>query len=430
MDCHLPPASAATPGLTSAGTAPFSLALTESRARWRDFALLAADMVFELDAEGRFAFLAPARVLGQDADALLGMPAAALLATPGHDPFANTGRRRSAKAWLRLADGGKACLDLTLVPQPDGGLRGIARDITAAERRGEVAARALRRANALGSLLRLAARQGTPEGSLDAILAALPAALASEGAALLLPEGGAWRVAHAVKAHPPLDALPPPGAPAPPGLHALAATEAGPCLVVWRSADQPPLDAEDLDLLAALALPVAAVHAKALHQRDLAHAADGDALTGLLNRRGFTNALARHLGAPGRQSGGALVFLDLDGLKPLNDRLGHEAGDAALRGMAARLRGVAACQDLAGRLGGDEFCIWVDGVDEAEVQCRMRHVGAPGPLPGFPEAGPAALRASFGIAAPLPGEEVGALLSRADAAMYVAKRANAGERRR
>jgi diguanylate cyclase (GGDEF)-like protein len=125
-----------------------------------------------------------------------------------------------------------------------------------------------------------------------------------------------------------------------------------------------------------------------------------------------------------------LVFLDLDGLKPLNDRLGHEAGDAALRGMADRLRNVMEGQDLAGRLGGDEFCLWLHGADASEASRRIRHVGDPGPLPGFPEAGPAALRASFGIAWPNPGEEVGALLSRADAAMYVAKRANAGERRR
>ncbi|MGK7868521.1 diguanylate cyclase domain-containing protein [Falsiroseomonas sp. E2-1-a20] len=430
MDGHIPPASAAAPGPPQAGTAPLSLALVESRARWRDFALLAADLVFELDAEGRFAFLAPEEVLGHAAEALLGTPAAALLASPGPGPFASVGRRRNARARLRRADGTEACLDFCLMPQPDGTLRGVARDITTLERQGEVAARALRRANALGSLLRLAARQGSTEASLDAILAALPAALSAEGAALLLPEDGGWRVAHTVNARPPLHALPPPGIPAPPGLHAMAAAESGPCLVVWRAAGQPPLEADDRDLLAALALPVAALRAKALHERELTDAADGDALTGLLNRRGFTDALARRLWSTCRRPGGALVFLDLDGLKPLNDRLGHEVGDAALRAMAARLRSVATGQDLVGRLGGDEFCLWMDGVDAAQAADRIRHVGNPGPLPGIPEAGPAALRASFGIALPTPEEEVGALLSRADAAMYVAKRANAGERRR
>jgi diguanylate cyclase (GGDEF)-like protein len=369
-------------------------------------------------------------VLGHAAESLLGTPAAALLASPGPGPFTSVVRRRNAKAWLHRADGTQACLDFCLIPQPEGLVRGIARDITAAERHSEVAARALRRANALGSLLRLAARQGSTEASLDAILAALPAALSSEGAALLLPEDGTWRIAHAVKARPPLHALPPPGVPAPPGLHAMAATESGPCLVVWRAAGQPPLEADDRDLLAALALPVAALRAKALHQRELASAADGDALTGLLNRRGFTEALALRLWADGGRPAGALVFLDLDGLKPLNDRLGHEVGDAALRAMAARLRAVATAHDLVGRLGGDEFCLWMEGVDAAQAADRIRDVGSPGPLPGFPQAGPAALRASFGIALPAPEEEVGTLLSRADAAMYVAKRANAGERRR
>ncbi len=421
-----PPLSPPSPELDahSARSEPLASALIDSRARWRDFALLSADLLFETDAEGRFTFLAPETVLGHPAETLIGAAAATVFTGPGPGVFGIGAfrRQRMTKAWLDCADGSTACLEFTLLRHGDG-LRGSARDITAAERRSEVVARALRRANALGRLLRLGQRQGCPEAGLSAMLAALPAALSCQGAALLVPEAGTWRVAHFVNDPPPMQTLPPPGSPATPSRHAMASTDSGPCLIAWRAPHEPPLDADDRELLAALALPMAALRGEMLRQQALTAAADGDTLTGLLNRRGFTTALADQV-----EAGGALVFLDLDGLKPLNDRLGHEAGDAALRAMGARLRAAAAREDLAARLGGDEFCLWLHGASQLEAECRMAGIGAPGPLADWPGAGPAALRASVGIAMARPGEPVAELLARADAAMYAAKRA-AGDRR-
>ncbi|MDP3419031.1 diguanylate cyclase [Falsiroseomonas sp.] len=437
-----PPLSPPSPDLPPGHAArePLASALLDSRARWRDFALLSADLLFETDAEGRFTFLAPETVLGHPAESLIGAPAVTLFAGPGPGVFGIGAfrRQRMTKAWLECADGSTACLEFTLLRHGEG-LRGSARDVTAAERRSEVVARALRRANALGRLLRLGQRQGGAEAALGAMLAALPAALNCQGAALLVPEGESWRAAHVVNHPPPLHLLPPPGTLAPGSLatgslatgslagtphHAVACTEAGPCLLAWRDPQEPPLDSDDRELLAALALPMAALKGEVLRQKALTAAADGDPLTGLLNRRGFTAALERQVAA-----GGALVFLDLDGLKPLNDRLGHEAGDAALRAMGARLRAAAAREDLAARLGGDEFCLWLHGASQLEAECRIGTLGAPGPLPEWPEAGPAALRASLGVAMARSGEPVAELLARADAAMYAAKRA-LGDRRK
>jgi diguanylate cyclase (GGDEF)-like protein len=407
-------------------------ALIDSRARWRDFALLAADLVFETDAAGCLTFLAPEQPLGHRAEAWLGQPASALLAGPAPGPFGARQAMRGAKAWASRADGTLACLEFAVMPHL-GGLRGTARDVTAEERMGEVAARALRRATALGRLLRLGQRQAGAAAALEAMMAALPAALAGAGAALLLPEATGWRIARhgdsAAAIDLPAARLPPPGAGEPAcGRLALATTDSGPALLAWRAEGHGDFDADDRDLLAALAMPIAALHAEALRQRALTEAAQCDALTGLLNRRGFTAALAERLR---RGGGGALVFIDLDGLKPINDQFGHEAGDAALRGMAARLRQAAGPQDLAARLGGDEFCLWMDGVANAEAAgTRATPLGAAGPAPGWPAAGPAALRASIGIALPAPAEDAAALLTRADAAMYVVKRGRQGERRR
>jgi diguanylate cyclase (GGDEF)-like protein len=117
-----------------------------------------------------------------------------------------------------------------------------------------------------------------------------------------------------------------------------------------------------------------------------------------------------------------VAYLDMDGLKRLNDRHGHAAGDAAIRALAARLAAAARPDALAARLGGDEFALWLPGAGLAAARARCAPLGAPGPLPGLPEAGPDAVAASIGLAEVGPGDEAEALIARADAAMYHRKR--------
>jgi diguanylate cyclase (GGDEF)-like protein len=97
---------------------------------------------------------------------------------------------------------------------------------------------------------------------------------------------------------------------------------------------------------------------------ELRHLADHDALTGLLNRRRFEQELARHL-AHVRRYGpeGAVLILDLDGFKPVNDRFGHAAGDRLLTRVAGVLRERLRVTDVLARLGGDEFAILLPRVD-------------------------------------------------------------------
>jgi diguanylate cyclase (GGDEF)-like protein len=172
-------------------------------------------------------------------------------------------------------------------------------------------------------------------------------------------------------------------------------------------------------VLAALGPPLAALHAEAARQAELDRAARTDPLTGLLNRRGFAEALAAS--RAGRPDG-VLAYLDMDGLKLLNDRLGHAAGDAAIRAIAARLAAAAGPGEPAARLGGDEFALWLPGLDAARALARCAPLGAPAPLPGLPAAGPQAVSASLGLAEAGPGEPDEALVARADAAMYARKR--------
>jgi diguanylate cyclase (GGDEF)-like protein len=162
---------------------------------------------------------------------------------------------------------------------------------------------------------------------------------------------------------------------------------------------------------------------------ELGRLASTDALTGLANRLELQLALRQALGRAqrfGRR--GAVVFIDLDGLKNVNDLHGHDAGDALLRVQAGRLRALTRGIDVAARVGGDEFVMLLSEFEDpkgAEVFARkaLAVLSAPVQLGGARlEAG-----ASIGIAEfPSHADGVDALLSRADEAMYAAKRAGGG----
>ncbi len=124
------------------------------------------------------------------------------------------------------------------------------------------------------------------------------------------------------------------------------------------------------------------------------------------------------------------MFIDLDNFKALNDTLGHDAGDEALRVAARLLRSSTRPSDLVARLGGDEFAVWLDGADEfvAAERAEALRAEAPRALAPLTEGRVAPVTMSIGIAARWPGrgEDVDALLVRADQAMYAVKRAGRG----
>jgi diguanylate cyclase (GGDEF)-like protein len=267
-------------------------------------------------------------------------------------------------------------------------------------------------------------------------------------------------------------------------LHHHGRPPAASALAAWRDPGGRHWDPEDLAVLRSMAAMLGAVLGFDRMQRELERQATTDPLTGLANRRAFLDALEARLrdglealvragpdglqrgvvgapsrdcsdapsrdgsdapsrdgsdapsrddpnapsrddpNAPSRDARGALVFLDLDNLKPLNDRHGHEAGDAALRATARLLRATAAPGDIAARFGGDEFILWIDGADAAAAIARARTLLDGAALHDNDRAP----RFSLGLAAwdPASGEGVDRLLARADAALYEAKRHGRG----
>jgi diguanylate cyclase (GGDEF)-like protein/PAS domain S-box-containing protein len=171
------------------------------------------------------------------------------------------------------------------------------------------------------------------------------------------------------------------------------------------------------------------VSARVLAAERLRYIATHDALTGLPNRNEFQSRVEHSLVRASRTGTTvALLFIDLDGFKAINDAYGHAAGDLVLQEAAARLTGAVRDCDTVARLGGDEFVVLLDTLvasgTAAEVSERiLRALSTPIALP----QGEACIGASIGIAAHPPLEShAERLIKRADAAMYEAKRAGKG----
>jgi diguanylate cyclase (GGDEF)-like protein/PAS domain S-box-containing protein len=154
---------------------------------------------------------------------------------------------------------------------------------------------------------------------------------------------------------------------------------------------------------------------------ELEHRASHDALSGCLNRAAIVAALERALRMSEEV---AVVYVDVDHLKHVNDSLGHAAGDELLRVAAARLRGAARADDRIGRIGGDEFvvvCRRGAGPFEVDALIERFSEAITGDVLFAKQRIP--LRSSVGVALSRPGElDAEAVLSRADAAMYDVKR--------
>lgn len=184
----------------------------------------------------------------------------------------------------------------------------------------------------------------------------------------------------------------------------------------------------DLELLQALARQAVQALQRLHLQEQLRHQAMHDRLTGLANRTLLQQRLEQALAAADRHRRPlALVFVDLDEFKPINDRLGHAAGDAVLVQVAARLQEVSRTTDTVARFGGDEFVVLCEDTDATTVRPLAERIRS---AVAEPLTGPAkgcSVGASIGVAVHVPGAKAipdpDAVLRTADNAMYAAKHA-------
>jgi diguanylate cyclase (GGDEF)-like protein/PAS domain S-box-containing protein len=194
--------------------------------------------------------------------------------------------------------------------------------------------------------------------------------------------------------------------------------------IEFCSIDRLPRDAALLDYGRTLGSQVGQYLARKEAEAHLQFYADHDALTGLPNRAMFSRRLAQALAQATRHGrGAAVLFIDLDGFKAVNDSLGHDAGDHVLKEVAIRLRDGLREGDTLGRQGGDEFVVLIEDAATREgladvAEKILETVARPVEVAGVSYA----LTASVGISlSPEHGTDAQTLLQRADMAMYRSK---------
>jgi diguanylate cyclase (GGDEF)-like protein len=164
--------------------------------------------------------------------------------------------------------------------------------------------------------------------------------------------------------------------------------------------------------------------ARALARIDeLQASADTDFLLDIPNRRGFERELNRSIAYIKRyHASGALIVLDVDRLKPINDAFGHAAGDQVLKAIVAALSGQIRSSDVIGRLGGDEFALLLWNLSETDARAKAASLEQAVDRLSFVFRGRTVTAgASAGIAILGPHAEAGRALEEADSAMYVRK---------
>ncbi len=445
-------------------------ALSESRARFKDLVALSSDFAWEADAEGRLIYVSPDGALGHMPPVLLGADPVALLDAAEPEVAMAAFRPqhvvRDAEVWVRDAQGRAACLLVSSLPltAPDGtwtGARGLARDVTAWRERERGAARAQDRERLRTHMARAFRDEPDVAAILERAAHDLSRGLEATGCLILRARAGTARADLLARPASPrvrdlleggrcgrddmaavVAALPDeiPDAARPllriVGKHFVLCVgttyrgHANGCVVMTRPADGAPWDTDDVALVQDVAIRIAVANEQIMRFETMLDMSRTDPLTGMLNRRAFLQDLERRLTRLQRGAGtGALLFIDLDNFKPVNDRRGHAVGDQVLITLADIVRGQTRPTDLVARLGGDEFAVWLEGADATVAGAKARDfLVATAGLNALSADADAPLGMSIGIAvrgSDQP-EDVEALTRRADGAMYLAKRHGKG----
>lgn len=431
--------------------------LTESRQRYKDLVEVSSDFAWETDETGRFVFVSPRGALGYPAEALVGHHPQELTIDEWGDlplPFDSHRRVEDTELWLKTASGMPACVIASAVPLLGAngkwrGARGVCRDITDEVVRAAELARVRNRERLLSHIVHTLRNRIDGNEALQEAAAETARATGAEGCHIYkIGSRRAFEIAAAFGAEPP-------DAPTEEELEGalngaancddpvsrevgtyrvlaarceLSQTTNG-AVLVWRSLEEEDWQEDDVQLIGGVADRIGLAHAHIAYQERLRRLSERDGLTGLFNRRTFFERLEEMLERPDIGSS-ALLYVDLDNFKSVNDTLGHAQGDAVLKEIGALLTVGVRPGDLPGRLGGDEFVLWLARCDLGKATAvadrllagiaELRHLSA---APDKP------LGLSIGIAIhdPVSGESVQQLADRADGAMYTAKRGGKGK---
>lgn len=434
-------------------------ALVDSRQRYKDFVEISTDFAWETGADGSFVFVSPRGALGHPAQRLVGRPPHDLVADyfgPGEVPFLTREPLEDVDVWLRSATGAVACVRMSATPlfAPDGswmGARGVGRDVTRERERDAALSRARNRERILTYVVR-AIRDEVDPGNMLAVAAETlgrgmgasvcqvfriqetgdTGAAAGDGAVTFVP-GARWGDLGYVAAGPVLDRLRQRmgrleleiGDWLVMAIPTFYRQELNGAVVLWRQGERGGWGEDDRLLIADIASQLGIAMEQISNHEHILRMSRTDALTGLFNRRAFFEELERRFRRLERdRSPAALIYLDLDNFKLVNDLRGHHTGDRVLHHLRDTLLGNTRPTDLVARLGGDEFAVWLEGADTAIAESKaQRLLEAAQSLRQWSGREDRPLSLSLGVAVYDPARPEGLtdMLARADEAMYSAK---------
>lgn len=427
-------------------------ALVESRQRYKDLVEISSDFAWEVGGDGRFAFVSPKGALGFAADELVGRHPSDFVIEADQSlassPFAATLEIEDSEVWMRTADGGSSCLLASATPLLGDagewrGARGICRDVTQERLRDSALVRANNRERLLGYIVRTIRDEVDPADMLKAAAEATSRALGATGCQIfrILPEASDFGIAaqfgQAGDEKTALDSFLQTDHfdSVIDGWHVLATVSRyrhsiNGAICLWRAPERPGWSDDDRLLIDDVANQVGLANEQIANHERILRLSRTDGLTGLFNRRAFFEEIARRFQRLMREKrAAALIYVDLDNFKWVNDVHGHQAGDQALLTVRDLLLKSTRAIDLVARLGGDEFAIWLEGAEERIAIQRCTAILEESKelveLSGSPEK-PLGLSLGAAVHDSDRPETMDELIARADKAMYEVKRDGKG----
>ncbi|GAB5389724.1 MAG: diguanylate cyclase [Alphaproteobacteria bacterium] len=434
-------------------------ALADSRTRLRSMMNLATDLAWETDTQGRFVFASADGFLGYTAKQLVGQHSGSLLSAsfgdistltagtdtdrnvPGLNPFMTERLISGVELWLSARDGAERLIRIRAEPVIDRkgtvhGARGIADDITDEHRRHSRTKRSAHVEGLASFILKPLDDPSQGAAGLDLVVRSIANSLSVRGVAIYRQnDEGKLELAvdHGTSLSERIETLLEGIEPEQEITEIVAKdtrlwvigtfrqNDPNGKICVWRSAEEPLLSDDDEALLSTLAREAGITFSHHDYQRELRRLSQTDGLTGLYNRRAFNQLVARRIGRS-REETSAMMYLDLDNFKLLNDNFGHQAGDRALVQIGKIIRNAIRADDVPGRIGGDEFVIWLADTDaEGAKVVANRLLEAVSKLAaGMPRL-ERPLAVSIGMALSEEREGLEGFMARADEALYISK---------
>lgn len=437
-------------------------ALVESRQMFKDLVSCSTDFAWETDCNGNFIYVSPMGILGYTSFELNGKNSRDMIVgAEEKNPFDTMDKVTDMELWLKRVDGTMACLLVSAVPVLDSqatwkGARGVCRDITSVRERESILRRTHKREHVLNRIIATIRDMDSPaammENALDAITEGIGADYCCITQKNTLSNGSfkaeikqqqgtlndpdmldnlrqiaveAWQNPDIKSNHnsgrTQISRI---------GEHRILAgitshhAQDNGVIFLIRNNNMEWTE-DETHLFNGITAHLGIAIEQANTHKELEKRAFTDELTNLLNRRAFKMEVTKRISHQQRSGKkGAMLCIDLDNFKNVNDSKGHARGDEVLIEVSSIINKTIRAGDYSARIGGDEFAIWLDGISEEDALIKARHLVSMGSeLARIADVSGAQPSLSVGVAINHPEhpQTFDEIIAQADEALYEAK---------